>query len=100
VAAVFTTGGNWFYCANWTLNAMLNRKKKSWWISALLFGAVYLVAMMPRNVEDLFHYWEWIGYAGFATTLFLPLMFWILAMIRRVDHREEKGGESDAMAAS
>jgi spore germination protein len=87
VAAVFTTCGNWFYCANWSFTQLFGIKKKRW-TALVLFIACYFTAMkVAQNIHDLFWYLTYVGYVGVVVTLVFPALLLIVAVVRKIDGR-------------
>ncbi|KEO82524.1 GerAB/ArcD/ProY family transporter [Tumebacillus flagellatus] len=100
VAAVFTSAGNWFFCANWSFRQFCRFKKRKWWSPPGLAVITYLIAMYPRNIEDLFHYLAYTSYFGLGTAFVMPFLFWVIALIRGGKRKKGEGGTPDARAAS
>ncbi|ARU62204.1 hypothetical protein CBW65_15225 [Tumebacillus avium] len=96
VAAVFTTAGNWFYCANWSFKKLLGIKKPLW-TSLFCYAASYFIAMkVAQNIQELFYYLEMVGYFGILVAVVLPLCFLLLAIVRKMDGREAESGGKEA----
>ncbi|MBL0389106.1 endospore germination permease [Tumebacillus sp. ITR2] len=87
VAAVFTTAGNWNFCAVWSFSQLFRIRNHKW--TALVLGvALYFIAMRPRNIKQLFMVLDWVGYFGLVIACLLPLCLLLIAMIRKLDERE------------
>jgi spore germination protein len=90
VAAVFTTAGNWYYCANWSTAQLLGIKNKGWtslfYLVAIYLGAIY----MSKNIEELFKILDLVGYVGLAVAVVIPILLWGLAVVRKLDDRKQQ----------
>ncbi|TCP52831.1 spore germination protein [Tumebacillus sp. BK434] len=96
VAAVFTSAGNWFYCANWSIKKLFGIKKPLW-SSLFCYVASYFIAMkVAQNIQELFYYLEMIGYIGIVVAGVLPLCLLLLSMVRKMDGRKAESGEKEA----
>ncbi|HEU4962835.1 MAG TPA: GerAB/ArcD/ProY family transporter, partial [Bacilli bacterium] len=89
VAAVFTTAGNWFYSANWMVSEMFSLKRRQWSAVPLAI-AIYYIAMSTGNIHELFAITDTISYLGMVVAFGLPLLFLVLAMVRKMDGRKEQ----------
>lgn len=88
VAAVFTTCGNWYYCAIWSFRQLFGIRKKRW-LPLVFYVGCYLIAIkMAQNIFDLFWYFEKIGYLGLLISVVFPSLLLMLAMIRKIDGRK------------
>lgn len=95
VAAVFTTAGTWFYCANWTLSELIGRPQKRRWITVAYVLLIYFLAMrLGGNVQELFRTTDYAGYGGIVLAFVIPGLLLLIAMARKLDHRGEKEEES------
>jgi spore germination protein len=99
VAAVFTTAGTMFYCAKWSLSELFRLPKK-WWIPLVLIIGIYILAMrIGENIEQLFKVLEWVGYLGIILVFVVPGLILLLAMIRKIDGRQQKSQEEQTHEA-
>ncbi|MGZ4106518.1 MAG: GerAB/ArcD/ProY family transporter [Tumebacillaceae bacterium] len=90
VAAVFTTAGNWYFSANWATAQLFGLKKKGWTSLFFLVGIYFAAMKMGKNIEELFKILDMIGYAGMAIGVGIPILLWLLAMVRKIDERKEQ----------
>lgn len=100
VAAVYTTVGNLFYASCMATAQFLPFRRKDTarrWIAVLFLPLLYIIALQPQNIFELFSWLEMIGYVGFFASYMLPLILYILALIRRKG-RKTKQHESKPSA--
>lgn len=99
VAAVFTTAGNWYYCANRSFSEVFGIDKK--WPSLFFLIGIYFTAMrLGRNIEELFQVLEMVGYLGAFVCTVLPLFLLLVALVRKLDGRKQQTEEEIAYEAS
>ncbi len=55
----------------------------------LTLPVIYFLAVWPGNLNEVFKFGDYIGYASFATFAVIPLLFLALAAIRRINHADE-----------
>lgn len=102
VAAVYTTVGNLYYSASMALAQCLpfrqkNRARRG--IALLLLPLMYMLALQPRNISQLFHWTHLLGYLGVVVGILIPIFLYLIAMIRKKGkERSDDDQESDRSA--
>lgn len=86
VAAVFTTTANLYYGASMILKELLGLKGHRL-IALIALPVFYWLSLLPQNVHMLFRYQRFSGYLGGVATLTIPLLLFVIAVVRK------KGGE-------
>lgn len=83
VAAVFTTVGNLYSASVITVRQILGLKKGRI-IAIALLPLYYWLSLRAPNVHALFKYQTYIGYVGVIFVFIIPLLLWIISLVRRL----------------
>lgn len=92
VIAVFTTLANMIFAIVHTLHVALglaDRHRK--WVTLTVVSVIYGLALKPENLYEVSKWTEWISYLWFFSTLFVPLVLYVIARIRRKRGESEDG---------
>jgi spore germination protein len=73
-------------------------EKKAKWIPWLFAPFIYGLALYPHNVQEMFHYAQWIGGISFILMATLPVVLLVIAFIRKKRGREDRNEESNSSA--
>lgn len=90
VAAVFTTVANTYYAL-----VLLIRETCGFqivgqrWTAFLLLPLLYWISLLPQNVIEIFNLLTLMGYIGMAFTLGFPLLYLIIAVLRKLGVEKE-----------
>ncbi|RKN85452.1 GerAB/ArcD/ProY family transporter [Paenibacillus ginsengarvi] len=93
VIAVFTTLFSGYYFTIHSVSQLL-RLKDHKLFSFMLLPYVFTVAMMPKNVPDMYYTISFVGKVGLLITIVYPMLLFVVALIRR------KGGNAGERPAS
>ncbi|WP_026960992.1 GerAB/ArcD/ProY family transporter [Alicyclobacillus herbarius] len=88
VTAVFTTLYSTYFIAVLAIKDVLRFEDHSF-LSFALLPFIFMVAMLPPNVVQLYRVIERVGWGGLSLTIGYPLIILLLAWVRGV--REERG---------
>ncbi|WP_028778940.1 GerAB/ArcD/ProY family transporter [Shimazuella kribbensis] len=84
ILQIFTTFVSGYYMASLGF-AQLTHKK----MNPFIFGLapiMYLTAMAPRNINDVFHFGNFLGYCGVTIIVAVSSILLIIAIVRRKKH--------------
>ncbi len=82
VVAVFTTFAGFYFTYCFAAKIMFNRKNHRA-IAIITLPLLYLVAMMPENVHQLFDYLDIVAYVGVAITFGSLFLWFLLALLKK-----------------
>ncbi|WAH35649.1 GerAB/ArcD/ProY family transporter [Alicyclobacillus dauci] len=89
VTAVFTTIYGTYYVTSKTLQDLFKlRDQKMFSFGLLTF--IFILAMMPTNIINLYRIIAMVGQRGLFVTLGYPILIWLVAIIRR-QRNDERG---------
>ncbi|MGC6583609.1 GerAB/ArcD/ProY family transporter [Paenibacillus sp. Dod16] len=83
VITVFTTIYATYYLASYAARETFGLKDHGF-LSSFLLPFLYLVAMIPQDIFQLYRMGEIVGKVGLSLTLGYPLLLWIIAVIRKI----------------
>jgi spore germination protein len=89
VIAVFTTIYSTYYLTIHSINKLFqvgNQKRFSFFV----FPFIFVIAMIPQNVLQLYEIIQIVGRWGLLITVAYPFVLWVVALIRK-----KKGGDGD-----
>lgn len=92
VLAIYTTVLNFYYAGCLSAAQILPLKEKNrlrFIIGLILSPVVYLLAVYPRNLQELYGWLKYVNYVGAATFLLLPLLLLIISVIRGRGEKRE-----------
>jgi spore germination protein len=72
--------------------SMIFKKDYNIFVYALL-PIIYLAAILPKNLESVFQFGDYIGYTGICTSGAVPLALLIIALIRRKGRVKKRNEE-------
>ncbi|MDR7001881.1 spore germination protein [Neobacillus niacini] len=81
VMTMYTTFVPAYYAASLGLGQLFNINYQKFIFASL--PVVYLIAMYPENLDDVFALGNFIGYSSPFFMVVMPFYFWIIARIRR-----------------
>lgn len=84
VVAVFTTTANLYHATSLLISEFFNLEKYRRWLAGALLPLLFWLALRPQNVIQLFEWQRYIGYVGVVAAFVFPLLFFIIAHIRKV----------------
>lgn len=82
VAAVFTTAANVYYAAIILISQLFRIEKYRHWVSLGIIPIIYWIALLPKNVAQLFEWQMFISMIGILFSIFMPAIFLIMATFR------------------
>lgn len=83
VISVFTTIYATYYLASYAMRETFGLKDHGF-LSSFLLPFLYLVAMIPQDIFQLYRMGEIVGKVGLSLTLCYPLLLWIITVIRKI----------------
>ncbi|HUC93793.1 MAG TPA: endospore germination permease [Paenibacillus sp.] len=95
VTAVFTTVGTMYFAVTMMVKEMLGLRTHRW-IALAMLPALYWVSLLPQNIESLFKWDSLTGYYGGLYLLAMPLLFWLIAMLRPSVRRRNRDAAANA----
>ncbi|MDR6226205.1 GerAB/ArcD/ProY family transporter [Desmospora profundinema] len=81
VITIYTTFGSFYYVSAHGLHEMFGWKIET--TVKLLIPVAYVLAIFPQNVNQMFRFSDFVGYAALVTAGAIPFLLWIVAGIRR-----------------
>lgn len=82
IITVFTTIAAYYYMAGFTLTRLIGYRN----FKPMMYGIlplVYIVAILPRNMVEIFQWADYISYIGGFIVIFLPGMLYLISVVRR-----------------
>lgn len=98
VTAVFTTLFSTYYFMIHSLSQLL-RLKDHRMFSIMLLPFVFIIAMLPQNVVNMYEIIQWIGQFGLLITVVYPLLLFMVAGLRK-KRGDMNGGQNSAGGTS
>ncbi|MFD2371508.1 endospore germination permease [Brevibacillus sp. GCM10020057] len=78
----YTTHLSTFFSAAFCLHRTFPRISYRWWI-VVLFPCIYFLTLVPDNLQQMDVWSKWVGNAGIFLLLVYPVLFLVIAKIRR-----------------
>jgi spore germination protein len=91
VAAVFTTTANLYFSISFAIKKLFKLHNHRY-IALGVLPVLYVMAMWPKNVTELFNYLHNIAYIGLALGFISPLSLLLIALIRKKGQWSSPGG--------
>ncbi|WP_158736537.1 GerAB/ArcD/ProY family transporter [Alteribacillus sp. YIM 98480] len=82
VLAIFNVVSVTQYTVSLGISQLFNRKRKLWVVWPL--PIYFLIALAPRNIDEFFYWRSILSYVGFSFLLAIPLVYILIAKIRKV----------------
>ncbi|WP_243385332.1 GerAB/ArcD/ProY family transporter [Bacillus kexueae] len=89
VITTFTTYAIYHYLASYGLSTMLKQNFSQ--LSFVLLPVIYLLAIYPENINELFSFGDIIGQLSYIIIGVLPILLFIIAFLRKKMNKTNKG---------